>query len=158
MFCFEFVGKDVMVRDKIYDYDWIVIYKLVFGKDDDLIEFFLECLIIGWGFGWVMMEFGLVLMSYFGGEIKNRDDGKIEVKFGIISDKDWNKVKIYGELVKGSGESEVLFDYVIYCVENGDVIFNVNILKIGEYVLKLYVKGEWDKEVKNICNYMIILE
>lgn len=107
MFCFEFVGKDVMVRDKIYDYDWIVIYKLVFGKDDDLIEFFLECLIIGWGFGWVMMEFGLVLMSYFGGEIKNKDDGKIEVKFGIISDKDWNKVKIYGELVKGSGESEV---------------------------------------------------
>lgn len=157
-FRFELVGKDVTVRDKTYDYDWIAIYKLVFGKDDDSIDPFPECPIIGWGPGRAMMEFGLAPMSHFGGEIKNKDDGKIEVKFGTTSDKDLSKVKIHGELVKGDGESEVLPDHVIHRVENGDVIFNVNTPKTGEYALKLYAKGERDKEAKNICNYMITSE
>nr|XP_022341994.1 uncharacterized protein LOC111135861 isoform X3 [Crassostrea virginica] len=157
-FRFELVGKDVTIRDKTYDYDWVAIYKVVFGKDNDSIEPFPESPIIGWGPGRAMMEFGLAPMSHFGGEIKNKDDGKIEVKFGTTSDRDWNKVKIHGELVKGGGESEVLPDHVIHRVENGDVVFNVNTPKSGEYALKLYAKGDRDREAKNICNYMISSE
>lgn len=146
------------VRDKTYDYDWIAIYKLVFGKEDDSIEPFPECPIIGWGPGRATMECGLAPMSHFAGEIKNIDGGKIEVRFGTTSDKDWSKMKIHGELVKGGSENEPIPDHVIHRVENGDVIFNVNTPKSGEYALKLYAKGERDKESKNICNYIVSSE
>ena len=156
-FRFEVVGKDVTVTDPTYDYDWIAIFKLVFGNDNDDCEPFPECPIIGWGPGRATMECGLAPMSHFAGEIKQGkdDSGKIEVRFSTTSDKDWNKMQIHGELVQGGSSGEKIPDHVVHRVEDGDVIFNVNTPQAGEYALKLYAKGEKDKDSKNICNYLI---
>jgi len=157
-FRFELVGKDVTVDDGDYDYDWITIYKIVFSSVKENCEPFPECPVIGWGPGRGAIECGLAPMSHFSGEIRTKPNGSLEVKFSSVDGKDWSKTSLYAELVKGGKDGEVLSDYVVQRVENGDVIFDVNTPKSGEYALKLYAKDPKDKEGQNFCNYLVTSE
>ncbi|XP_069114562.1 uncharacterized protein [Argopecten irradians] len=154
-FRFELVGKDVTVEDPAYDYDWLTIFKIIFNSEKENCEPFPECPIIGWGPGRDTIECGLAPMSHFGGEIEAKDTGALEVKFSPVDGKDWSTKTVRAELVKGGNNAEDVSDHVVQRYENGDLIFNVNTPRQGEYALKLFTKDEGEEIDRNFCNYLV---
>ena len=156
LFRFELVGKDVTVKEDSYDYDWITIYKFKFTTGTEDVLPFPECPVIGWGPGRPTMECGMAPMSHYDGEILTKDTGELEVKFSSISGKDTSNLKVRGVLVQqGTTEEKDFSDHVLQRVENGDVIFNINTPRAGEYALKLYSKDNSEAEGTNFCNYVL---
>ncbi|XP_076086199.1 uncharacterized protein LOC143056904 isoform X2 [Mytilus galloprovincialis] len=156
IFRFELVGKDVTITDPGYDYDWVAVYKFDFtGSTTTDVDAFPECPVIGWGPGRAAVECGMAPMSHFGGEIIPANDGKLEIKFSTVNDKDWNKMDIKGQLIRGGSAPEEVSDHIVHRVENGDIIFNLTTPKKGEYAFKVYANEEGDREPKNVCNYLI---
>ncbi|XP_021364892.1 uncharacterized protein LOC110457720 isoform X2 [Mizuhopecten yessoensis] len=154
-FRFELVGKDVTVDDPAYDYDWLTIFKIIFTTEKENCEPFPECPVIGWGPGRDTIECGLAPMSHFAGEIEAKDTGALEVKFSPVDGKDWSAKSVRAELVKGGNTAEDLSDHVVQRYENGDIIFNVNTPRQGEYALKLYTKENGEEVDQNFCNYLV---
>lgn len=156
IFRFELVGKDVTITDAGYDYDWVAVYKFDFtGSTATDVDPFPECPVIGWGPGRQAMECGMAPMNHFGGEINAGNDGKVEIKFSAINQKDWNKMDIKGQLIKGGNSPEEVSDHVVHRVENGDIIFNLTTPKEGEYAFKVFANEEGEREPKNVINYLI---
>ncbi|GFO42476.1 kyphoscoliosis peptidase, partial [Plakobranchus ocellatus] len=155
-FRLELVGRDTRIKDPMYDYDWVVLYKIRFFKAKEKCLPFPSMPELGWGPGPYSMQLGLSPLSHCSGEVKANTLGEAEISFEVC---DYNRLgnpMFYGTLCKSGSNDEKIKDRVVHRVENGRVIFNVKLPKRGEYSLAIDGTSGKKPTPRNFANYMLV--
>ena len=105
-FRLELVGRDTRIKDPVYDYDWVVLYKIRFFKAKEKCLPFPSMPELGWGPGPYAMQLGLSPLSHCSGEVKANTLGEAEISFEVC---DYNRLgnpMFYGTLSKSGSNDE----------------------------------------------------
>lgn len=151
----ELVGKDASIDKPGYDYDWIVLYKIVVDKGLAGCPPFPIASPAGWGPGFEANNLKLTPVSHKTGRVK-APLGEVQIRFSV--GKAATKTLTFSHLLSSVTTDEVsLSEHVVHWREGEEIVFFVRTPIKGEYGLALFASDSSNK-VENFCNYLVTSE